>query len=256
MEIKIYKPSPLLEGFIKYYWTLENGNSDYSQLVYPTGEIQMLFHFGRPFKETGKDQEPFIQPEYFICGQKTSFFESTAFNGASLIAVVFQSYSPAVIIPFSLCEITNKIIEIEDLFPDWRREKEKCINAKAISEKIRVIEEYLIKKIHPCSSQNYELIKFCIEDIKKYNGKMTIDSIVKKYNLSGRTLERMFNKYVGLNPKKYCDIIKAENAIRLFKTDLSAAQICYQAGYYDQSHFTKTIKEYTGCTPSQLKQFI
>jgi AraC-like DNA-binding protein len=72
-----------------------------------------------------------------------------------------------------------------------------------------------------------------------------------KFSLSERSLQRIFREEVGLSPKKIADIVKFENCISLFRSGKSLTDICYEAGYYDQPHFIKTFKQFTGLTPSQ-----
>lgn len=81
--------------------------------------------------------------------------------------------------------------------------------------------------------------------------KELIDS--KKYNY--KYIERIFKKHVGITPKLYCRIIRFNHAFRLLNTNFNLTDIAYQCGYFDQNHFIKEIKHFTGYTPKFLFNF-
>jgi len=75
-------------------------------------------------------------------------------------------------------------------------------------------------------------------------------------NISVRQLTRIFNKYVGLSPKAYMNLIKFENSSRsvLYDEDISLTDITYSSDYYDQSHFTRNFKKFTKYSPKKFKK--
>ncbi len=56
---------------------------------------------------------------------------------------------------------------------------------------------------------------------------------------------------MGASPKQFCYIVRM-NAIIGSMGDKSLVQTAYEAGYYDQSHFTKDFKLFTGQTPLEF----
>ncbi|NQY35322.1 MAG: AraC family transcriptional regulator [Alteromonadaceae bacterium] len=67
-----------------------------------------------------------------------------------------------------------------------------------------------------------------------------------------RQLERYFKQAIGLPPKLYCRIIRFAYIFKLISTNNSNwSEISTQAGFYDQSHFIKNFKEFTGEEPSK-----
>ena len=64
---------------------------------------------------------------------------------------------------------------------------------------------------------------------------------------------RSRNKY-GIGHKNIQTINRIENAKELlFNGNSDLAEISLDCGFYDQSHFTKTFKQFTGLTPQQYK---
>ena len=66
-----------------------------------------------------------------------------------------------------------------------------------------------------------------------------------------RQIERLFSKYIGLSPKFYSRIIRFSHIFELMRSkDNSWGDLVYKSGFYDQSHFIKNFKEFTGEDPS------
>lgn len=84
---------------------------------------------------------------------------------------------------------------------------------------------------------------------------MNVSSVSKIQQISGLTergLERRFRREVGISPRDYLSIQRFNNISLLFSLKSeSLLQAALSVGYYDQSHFIKYCKKYTGMTPEK-----
>lgn len=68
-------------------------------------------------------------------------------------------------------------------------------------------------------------------------------------------LARVFRDRYGLSPGEYLRHVRVDWAkTQMCHTDAPLNQIALQAGFADQSHFTRTFKRHTGQTPGQYRQ--
>ena len=78
-----------------------------------------------------------------------------------------------------------------------------------------------------------------------------IENVANRYGITSRYLQKLFLQYTGLTPKLYSKINRFQNSLRLvIKKDISLTSIAYDCGYFDQSHFIRDFKSFTGLTPS------
>ena len=84
---------------------------------------------------------------------------------------------------------------------------------------------------------------------------MTIQELSREFKLSPRQLERMFQEETGLSPKALSRVVRFNHAKQSIERDpdISLAELTCEAGFSDQSHFTKTFKEMFGITPGTFK---
>lgn len=71
-------------------------------------------------------------------------------------------------------------------------------------------------------------------------------------DLSGKTVDRYFVKYYGLTRKKISSILRFQNSLR----HIASCGPCVPEGYYDQPHFIKDFKRYSGLTPSEFGRIL
>jgi len=73
--------------------------------------------------------------------------------------------------------------------------------------------------------------------------------------LSARRFIELFRRYVGVTPKLYCRIRRFQRALgelhRIKQMDWSA--VALECGYYDQSHFIRDFRQFSGLTPSAYR---
>lgn len=70
--------------------------------------------------------------------------------------------------------------------------------------------------------------------------------------LNPRTIERKFRQVTGLTLGTIRQIERARQATRLLRSGRSILDAGHEAGYYDQAHFTRSLKRFIGQTPAQV----
>jgi AraC-like DNA-binding protein len=71
-------------------------------------------------------------------------------------------------------------------------------------------------------------------------------------DLSPRTVRHRFLQATGLSKNHIQQIQRAQRAATLLEQGLSIADVVYRAGYADQPHLTRSLKQFVGHTPAQL----
>lgn len=80
----------------------------------------------------------------------------------------------------------------------------------------------------------------------------SIDNLAKAYDFSKRNLERLFQTYIGVTPKKFALIARFQKVIHNLHTGSHWQNFAEELGYYDQAHFINEFKKFAGLTPTQF----
>ena len=86
-----------------------------------------------------------------------------------------------------------------------------------------------------------------------YLNTITLDDLVEVSGISKYYLIRQFENSYGLSPHKYITNLRVNHSKELLKASEDFAVIAIESGFYDQSHFTKRFKEYSGVTPKKYR---
>ena len=95
---------------------------------------------------------------------------------------------------------------------------------------------------------------FIVDLAQELSPSFDLKEIRKQTKYSYSTLERYFKKDTGLSAKQFQSLRRCKKAVeeicRTHNNDWMHYVLEY--GYFDQSHFIKELRHYTGFTPSQL----
>ncbi|WP_333496102.1 AraC family transcriptional regulator [Kluyvera sp. CHPC 1.251] len=79
----------------------------------------------------------------------------------------------------------------------------------------------------------------------------SLDEFAARFSLRKETLIRTFKQDTGLTPGSFLNNSRVELAKTRLRAGDEIADVAYQTGFADQSHFHKTFVSYTAATPRQ-----
>ena len=81
----------------------------------------------------------------------------------------------------------------------------------------------------------------------------SLKNLSSKLEIHPVHLSREFNRYFGVSLSNYIRLIKLNKAFYLLASKkFTMTEICYQCGFYDQSHFISNFKRIYHTTPTEL----
>ena len=151
-------------------------------------------------------------------------------------------------------EIQNTAVPLYKLFgKDGDKIGEQILNANSTSERIELIETFLLERL---TEKNIidSIVKSTVDAIIEANGQFSVNELSEQNNINRRQLTRKFSSTIGLSPKQLSKTIRIQNALKslLNKEVTSLTDLAYQNEYFDQAHFIKDFKEFTGLTPKEF----
>ena len=91
-----------------------------------------------------------------------------------------------------------------------------------------------------------------IDLIFNSHGTSSISEIASRTGFTERHIEQLFNRHVGLTPKFLARIVRFSRIFQLISDEQPDwGDVVFQSGFYDQSHFIRNFKAFTGEEPSR-----
>ncbi|NNE05719.1 MAG: AraC family transcriptional regulator [Xanthomonadales bacterium] len=85
-------------------------------------------------------------------------------------------------------------------------------------------------------------------------GRCSSAEMAGKLSMSDRSFSRLWNEIVGIQPRKYIQLMRLHNALEKIDAGAPLAQVAAECGYSDQAHMARQIKAITGLAPSVLRR--
>ncbi|MGN6416908.1 MAG: helix-turn-helix domain-containing protein [Pseudobacter sp.] len=261
MNLSTYQPSRLLQPYIESY-SMMDVNWATAHTLYrkwrliPFGKPSILLIFGDPhqYRIGSGDAPAALTEKAFIVGQlKVPVW--LEFSGHTKMLKI--QFTPAGIRQFvkqDISEFTNKAcIDLHSVFgyaADFLYQQLQEYPELACDILNSFFEKRMLPRLHQTDYINY-----AIEQFELSMGSMTITEIGNKLPVSGRHLERIFKKHVGLTPNEYRKLIRLNQAFGYLDKypGTSFTNLSHTIGYYDQAHFAHDFKQFAGSKPSQLR---
>lgn len=257
MDYQVYPPSPGLQPFVKCFWTMEDeaATDPVRQRVVPDGCMEMIFHYGDPYRQYFEDGSFMVQPRSFIFGQITSFLEIAPTGVSGIVAARFQ---PDGLLPFlhdtSISALEDKAVALPALFGEkGKLLEEQVMLAKENNHRIQLIEQFLLSLLADPKAIDM-VTKACVDTILRSQGQLDIAELAGAVKINRRNMERRFATAVGMSPKQLSRIVRLQATLKMLeqKKFTSFTSLAYENGYYDQAHFIKDFKEFTGMSPKSF----
>ena len=256
MNYKTYNPNVDLSAFVKCYWTLDSPKEikHEKQRIVPDGCIEMIFHYGDNFKQYNEDGGFIIQPKSFVFGQITIPLNIEPTGETGIFAVRFHPEGFSPFTDFPINEIENRPVPLEELFDtDGILLEREVLLGLTNEDRIKIVETFLLKRLIIPESID-RITKSSVEAILQLNGQLSVDALSGQLKINRRQLERKFSSIIGLSPKQLSKIIRLQSTLKMLvnKEFTSLTSVAYDGDYYDQAHFIKDFKEFTGVSPKNF----
>ncbi|MCU0435598.1 MAG: helix-turn-helix domain-containing protein [Bacteroidia bacterium] len=256
MKPQIFEPSPELKEFVMCYWNLEGDreSTPTKNTIVPDGTMKLIFHYADTYKHHAKNGESIILPKCFLIGQLTQPYivEPLGVTGSFVARFHPNGFLPFTTIPIK--EMENTAVPLDKLFGEEGRETgEKILHACNTEARIQLIETFLLKRLTDKKTIDF-VVASTIETIMAANGKFAVNEFSQRMNINRRQLTRKFSQEIGLSPKQLSKTIRIQAALKTLLAEevTSLTDLAYENEYYDQAHFIKEFKEFTGLTPKEF----
>jgi len=249
---QVFSPSAALRPYVQYYWTCRHPD-DVLEVMYPSGSIELCIDIsdGRTVRHRG-DEETQV-PALELLGHWTIPTRAAIKKGNTCLITRFQPHAGALFFPNAASEFTDRSVDFHDIFGKGSAALyERLMEQPSLEDKITVLEAFLLQRLQ-LNRKNYhnmQLIESLCKDVA--GGVFDIRALSAGYGFSERYIQKLFNSWVGLTPQKFFAVKRFNKSLHLLRSTAEPmTSVAYACGYYDQAHFIKEFKSYTGLTPGQ-----
>ncbi|MEM7110585.1 MAG: helix-turn-helix domain-containing protein, partial [Bacteroidota bacterium] len=219
------------------------------QKIIPDGYPEIILHYKDPYRINIEGIWK-TQSKFLLAGQITDhfFIENTKFSG--MYGIKFQPTGLNSLFNIRMDRLVNKVCELQSVLGTKAdRFIEGCDAMQDFQDLVDELEKYLIDFL--AESRPNERVEKAVGYILANAGLVKVSELTEYAGLSERQLERGFKQFIGLTPKRYIRIIRFAHIFKRVNANGNKwTEIALDSGFFDQSHFIKDFKEFTGEDPT------
>lgn len=254
MKFEKHFPTDRLKSYIKYFVVSENAvENEYK--VLPSAGLVIGFQYKGKLTSIHNNIENKLHSAG-ITGITDSYkiFKNSADIGTILVYFTEIGFTHFASNPAH--ELFNLSLSLDDIFDknNITEVEEKLANASSDKQRIKIVEQFLLTQLKDIETD--KLIVEAIKLIYQSNGNMRIKELNEKLCISQSPFEKRFRKVVGTSAKKFASIVRFNTVLHNLSETKSLTQICFENNFFDQAHFIKDFKHFTGDTPENFKRFL
>lgn len=198
--------------------------------------------------------EDFFMDQAVATGQVTTSVHGQIVGHAKSLLVFFKPLGMYQLFGTDMSTLTNTAARLEDFL--GQKQSDTLLNALRDSKKdedqIQVLDEFFLKQV--TTAPNVDDLSEVLDYMHVNNGNVSVAGIEDRFDIRRKTLERNFQKKVGLPPKEYAKIyrFKCLIAILMENPGITWTELSHRAGFYDQSHMSRYVREYLKVSPNNI----
>ncbi|WP_080060178.1 response regulator transcription factor [Spirosoma aerolatum] len=246
-------PVDPLKPYIKHF-VISESTLESTYKIFPSTSLVIGFQYQGQLTTITESQSKILSTAGITgLSDHVQVFKNSADIGT--ILVFFTEVGLAFFTSCPANELFNQSISLDTLFSRQTisETEEKLAQAQADSERIQVVERFLLSQLKMI--QGDKLVIEAVRLIYQSKGTIRISELNQKLATSQSPLEKRFRKLVGTTPKKFASLVRFNTVLNDLTTSIkSLSEICYEHNFFDQAHFIKDFKQYTGETPERIKR--
>ena len=250
MQVTSITPPIALQPFVKTFLVIESETGSTSRVL-PGAAIVLAFRYKgriRCEEETGIVD----LPGSVISGLRKSARVMHYGPETGNVLVVFQPGGARAFFHDSLHEWFGQSLSLDLLIPASETEEieERLALAGDQTERIGLVERFLLDRLTP--EKPDMLVREAIARIRSGRGMLDLKELLSSFPLSRDPFEKRFRRVTGTSPKQFSSIVRLNDLIRNYSPRVSLTGMAYDAGYFDQSHFIREFRAFTGKSPRRF----
>jgi AraC-like DNA-binding protein len=255
MLVTYLPPCSELAPFVRTFTVVETREQDATRSLLPDGGMALGIRFGGFARQLDEAPERNL-PNATLAGMRASARQMYTSANAGIVLAQFRTGGAAAFFTEPLHELFGKTAPLDAFVPRSAIERtiDRVACARNHAERVCSLEELLLERIRANSSDG--IVAAALNAIDGAKGALRITELARALDLSRDRLEKRFRHAVGSSPKQLARLLRIKNAIELHRSGASLTQSALEAGYFDQSHFNREFRLFTGESPSHFFQAV
>lgn len=237
-----YAPPVELADWVEHFWIEQwdlRGRAPQARVVLPHPCVHLVFAPGRSR----------------CYGVQLTRFARELKEQGHILGIKFR---PGAFYPFfrqPVSSIANSAVPAAQVFSDAEACEQRVLTRGEDRDMVVTAAAFLAAHL-PAHDPNVGMARDMVEAIATDVRVTRVEHLVARFDLRERTLQRLFNRYVGASPRWVIKRYRLYDVLtRLTAGEaMDWASLAQDLGYFDQAHLYNDFRKLVGCSPAKYLQ--
>ena len=250
---KSFEPDAELSPFVECYWSWQvEPDDDALDDLLPDAAPELIVHFGStPLVQSESGEWQHQERAFLYCAAYKTLRLSIQ-GQMKVFAIRFRPWGLRRFSDIPMARILDRPVSPLESLSELGDGLVKGLCSLG-SDSLRVeLADELLKNALLSSSRVEPRLKMLLDAAD--GGRRSSSEMARTLMVSDRSFSRLWNDVVGIQPRKFVQLMRFHKALEMIDGGVALAQVAANCGFSDQAHMARQIKAITGLTPSLLKR--
>lgn len=225
----------------------------------PDGTVNLIIELDDIPKHTFDNDTLDKKEKYiraWVSGMQQEFISIESPPDSSMMVIRFHPGGAYPFLGFPLSELNNMVVDADLIFGgDIIRLRNQLLDAETAEEKFLCVDQWLLSRASE-PSFSAKALEYAIDQINREPTLNSIKALSQKTGYSQKQFIQLFKKYVGFTPKYFQRVQRFNRVLREVedRKEINWSVLSYDCGFYDQAHFIKEFRKFSGFNPEEFIQ--
>jgi AraC-like DNA-binding protein len=238
--------------FVRDFWQTEGTPLYQSETILPKGTVEFIFSFNDSVPFCRDKQGPrWSTPRCFLSGVSNIPIQLQAPKHQAFFGVNLYPAAVKKLLNVPCGEFLNAITDLETISKEFSHLWHLLVAAGSFSGRVSAFQQWLLNRLTPIYQQEMAISDF----LRSHPEPVSVAGLAQQFCYSTRQLNRKTQELFGMSTEMLIGYKRYVHALQLMHhSNETLTRIGYHCHFYDQAHFNREFRDYTGLTPGEYRQ--
>jgi AraC-like DNA-binding protein len=237
--------------FTKSFWQTEGAPVYTLETILPKGAVEIIFSFGDPLSFSDAGNKISTIPRCFVTGIRDIPVQLAIPARQSFFGFELHAAAVKKLLKLPAGELHNTISDLEDIDAGFTDLWHQLAASASFESKVKLSSQWINRKSSPIQDREFYMSAFLTQSPSS----LSVAGLASEFCYSTRQLHRKTAELFGMSTEALIGYRRYMHALQLMHySNDTLTGIGYDCNYYDQAHFIREFKAYTGLTPGDYRR--
>jgi AraC-like DNA-binding protein len=193
-----------------------------------------------------------------VCGVQTRMFRRMIQGQSQVFGIKFKPGGFRPFLTFPVSKLADRSVPVDRILgSEVKSLRDLVLSSATENEKVKAANAFFQARM-PALNKTIALAGELVESILEDREIKTVDDLVARSGVGKRSLQRLFNEYVGVSPKWVIRRYRLHELIERANEgeEPDWPQLALELGYFDQAHLINDFRSITGYSPTEYQDLL